>query len=226
MHTGICLKVLWQKTSFSYRKSNTSEIKFIITVVHHIHSQKHSHCIKESFMVQSFMDKLWSSYRIKMVRITEQCRLDRTSVILQSNIPVKTETVSNLHLPDQRTHPGTLWKSPSTETQQLLCLTTVIVTFPSIRFRTAASDLVLASPPSSTQLWQKLFILVHWRCSYNLCRTLVKRLKSTTTKQVTHNTTSTGWATESQVATLQCSWWNRQHRADSNTTLEIINHSL
>lgn len=159
MQTGICLKVLWQKAFFSYSKHNTPETKFIITVGHHTHSQKHSHCIKESFMFQYFMDKLWISYRINMVRITEQCRLDRTSAILQSNIPVKAETASNLHLPDQRTHPGTLWKSPSTETQQLLCLTTVIVTFPSVRFLTAASDLVLASSPCSTHLWQKLFTL-------------------------------------------------------------------
>lgn len=206
MHTGICLKVSWQKAYFSYRKPNTPETKLIITVAHHTHSQKHSHCIKESFMFQSFMDKLWSPYRINMVRITEQCRLDRTSAILQSNISVKEETGSNLHLPDRRTHPGTSWKSPSTETPQLLCLTTVVVTFPSVRLLTAASNLVLASS-SSAHIFDKSFsLLVHWRCSYNLCRTLVKRLKSTTTKQVTYNTTSIGWATESQVATLQCSW--------------------
>lgn len=157
MHTGICLKVLWRKACFSYRKPSIPEAKFIITVVHHIHSQKHSRCIKESFMFQSFMDKLWSSYRINVVRITEQSRIDRTSAVLQSNTPVKAETASNFELLDQRTHPSTLWKSPSTETQQLHCLITVIVTFLSVRLLTAAGDLVLASSPSSTHPWQKLF---------------------------------------------------------------------
>lgn len=157
MHTGICLKVLWRKAYFSYRKPNIPETNFIITVVQHTHSQKHSCCIKESFTFQSFMDKLWSSYRINVVRITEQCRLYRTSAVLQSNTPVKPETASNLNLPDQRTHPGMLWKSPSTETQKLHSSTTTTVIFLHVSLLNAASDLVLVSSPSSTYLWQKLF---------------------------------------------------------------------
>lgn len=202
MHTGKCLKVLWQKAYFSYRKPNIPEAKFIIIVVHHTHSQKHSHCIKESFTFQSFMDKLWSCYRINVVRITEQLRLDRTSAGLQSNTAVKAETASNLDLPDQKAHPGKLWKSPSTETQHLHCLTIVIVTFLSVRFLTAGRDLVLASSPSGTQLWQKRFTPGTLELSYNLSRTRVERLQSTTSEQVTHNTISMGWATQSQVATL------------------------
>lgn len=157
MHTGICLTVVWQKAYFSYRKPNIPETKFIITVVHPTHSQRHSCCIKGSFMLQSFMDKLWSSYGVNVVRITEQCRLERTSAVLHSNTPVKAETASNLDLPDQRTHPGMLSISPSTETQQHQCLSTVIMTFLSVSFLTATGDLVLTSSPSSTCFWQKLF---------------------------------------------------------------------
>lgn len=187
---------MWQKAYFCYREPNIPETKFIITVVHHTHSQKHSR-IKGSFTFQSFMDKLWSSYRVNVVRITEQWRLDRTSAGLQYNSPVKAGTASNLDLPDQRTHPGKLWKSPSTEIQQLHCLTIVIVTSLSAGFLTAARDLVLTSLPSSTHLRQSFSLPVHCSCSYNLSRTCVKRRKSTTSNQVTYNTISIVWARES-----------------------------
>lgn len=187
---------MWQKAYFCYREPNIPETKFIITVVHHTHSQKHSR-IKGRFTFQSFMDKLWSSYRVNVVRITEQWRLDRTSAGLQYNSPVKAGTASNLDLPDQRTRPGKLWKSPSTEIQQLHCLTIVIVTSLSAGFLTAARDLVLTSLPSSTHLQQSFSLPVHCSCSYNLSRTCVKRRKSTTSNQVTYNTISIVWARES-----------------------------